>query len=77
MVIGQGMAMVAGGLAFGAILGIAAGRIIAGLLFGVAASDPGVITGSVCVIIAATLAASWIYARQALRVDPQVALTAE
>jgi predicted permease len=77
MVLRQGMAPVVIGLGAGVVVAIWAGRLIESLLFGVGAFDP-VTTGVVALVIVATgLAACYLPARRATRVDPVVALRQE
>jgi putative ABC transport system permease protein len=73
--------VLAGGLqplAAGAALGLAGGALLAhgvsGLLFGVTAADPATFAIAAVVILVAGLAAAWIPARRACRVDPAIAL---
>jgi putative ABC transport system permease protein len=47
------------------------------LLFGLTPTDPATYAGIIAVLSAAALAASWIPARRAARVDPNTALRAE
>jgi ABC-type lipoprotein release transport system permease subunit len=49
-------------------------RLLGGLLYEVRPHDPSVLTGIVIFLLAVTLAASWLPARSASRVDPVVAL---
>ncbi len=77
MVVRQGMTIVLAGIAAG--LGAAFGltRLMASLLFEVRPDDPATF-GAVALLLAATaLAATWIPARKAARVDPLVALRFE
>jgi predicted lysophospholipase L1 biosynthesis ABC-type transport system permease subunit len=68
-----------------ALLGTAAGvigallltRIIRSMLFEVSATDPIVLAGVSLVLVAVALAASYIPARRAARIDPVIALRAE
>ncbi|MNC91414.1 FtsX-like permease family protein [compost metagenome] len=68
------------GLVGGAV-GLAAalllGRAAASLLFGVEFKDPLVIAGAGAALIAVTLAAGFLPARRASRVDPMVALRSD
>ena len=51
-----------------------AGSRISGLLYGVEASDPGLIAGAGMMLAAVSAIAAYIPARRASRVDPMVAL---
>jgi ABC-type antimicrobial peptide transport system permease subunit len=50
---------------------------MASLLFGILPTDPVAFASAVPLLGAAALAAAWIPARRAARVDPMVALRAE
>ncbi|MGH7500712.1 MAG: ABC transporter permease [Longimicrobiales bacterium] len=67
--------------ALGIVLGIAVAmaltRVISGLLFGVAPTDPVTYVAVSGVLAAVALLATWLPARRASRVDPIVALRAE
>jgi putative ABC transport system permease protein len=77
MVVRQGMTLTAIGLVIGAGAALAATRGMAGLLFGVGASDPPTYVALALVLAAVALFACWLPARRAARVDPMVALRAE
>ena len=77
MVVGQGMRLGAIGVALGIAAAIAATRLLESMLFGVSGSDPIALGAAASVLLAAALAASWIPARRAARVDPMVALRQE
>jgi putative ABC transport system permease protein len=74
-----GRALVLGGL--GSLLGLAgalaASRTLRGLLYGVKPSDPAALLGAGLLLFAVTVAASWLPARRATKVDPVVALRSE
>jgi putative ABC transport system permease protein len=77
MVLRQGMAPAAVGLCGGLVASLALGRLLAGMLYGVAAVD-AITIGSVVLTLAAVAAlASFIPARRATRVDPVTALRYE
>jgi predicted permease len=65
------------GLALGAGASLAAARWIEPLLFDVSPRDPAVYAIVATVIVAVAVAASWVPAARAARVDPSVALRAE
>jgi predicted permease len=77
MVIRQGMQLVL----IGAVIGVAAAlgltRFLASFLYGVAALDPAVFIGVPILLAVVALAAIWIPARRASRVDPIQALRCE
>jgi predicted permease len=77
MVLSEGGALLVIGLAAGVTGALVTSRLLRGLLFGVAPHDP-VTLGAVALIIAAVgVAACWLPAARAARVDPAVALRAE
>jgi ABC-type antimicrobial peptide transport system permease subunit len=73
----QGLQLVIVGLAVGLIAAWALTRTMARLLIGISATDP--LTYAMVAILLSTVAvaACWIPARRALRVDPMVALRYE
>ncbi|MGH9743275.1 MAG: ADOP family duplicated permease [Candidatus Acidiferrum sp.] len=77
MILGEGMKMAGIGVAIGIAAALGLTRLMASLLFGVSATDP--LTYSVVAILLAivALAACYIPARRAMRVDPMVALRYE
>jgi predicted permease len=77
MILRQGMSPVIAGLAAGVAASIALGSLIAGLLFGVHAFDPLTFACVAIVVVLVALAACYIPARRAMRVDPMVALRYE
>ncbi|HUO33065.1 MAG TPA: FtsX-like permease family protein, partial [Bryobacteraceae bacterium] len=70
----QGMLLTGMGLAVGLIAAIAATRLLTSMLFEVQASDPLTYVGVAALLAAVSLAASYIPARRAARVDPMTAL---
>ena len=74
LVVSQGMALVALGVGLGILVSLGASRLLSGLLFGVSPTDP-VVFGVVVVLLASVaLAANYVPARRAAKVDPMVAL---
>jgi putative ABC transport system permease protein len=77
LVLLQGMSPVVVGWAAGVMAALAAGGLIRGLLFGVAAQDPLTIAGVTLVVLVTAALACYIPARRAMKVDPMVALRYE
>jgi predicted permease len=77
LVLGEGLLVIAVGLALGLLLAAAATRVIADLLYGVGATDPVTFVGVPLLLGLIALGASYIPARRATRVDPLVALRYE
>jgi len=77
LIVGRGMRVVALGLAIGVAGALLATRLVDRLLFQVGATDPLVFVTVTLSLGAAALAACVVPARQAMRVDPIVALRAE
>jgi ABC-type antimicrobial peptide transport system permease subunit len=77
MVVGHGLVLAVAGTAAGLAAAFALTKVLAGFLFGVAATDAWIYTGISALLVAVALAASYLPARQAMRVDPMVALRYE
>jgi ABC-type antimicrobial peptide transport system permease subunit len=65
------------GLALGLPAAVAVTRLLESRLYGVAPSDPLTLVGSVAILLAVAVLATWIPARRAARVGPMVALRCE
>ena len=76
-VIGQGARLAAIGLVVGVAAAFFSTRVISSQLFGVGARDPVIFAGAAVALLLVAVAASWIPARRASRVDPQIALREE
>jgi putative ABC transport system permease protein len=63
-------ALVAAGLAIGAVVSLWAVRFVSTLLFGVQARDASTLLAAIGVLVAVAAAASWNPARRAARIDP-------
>jgi predicted permease len=74
LVMGESMMLVVGGVAIGLVTAVAAGRLVATLLFGLAATDVRTMVGAVTVMVSVSAIAGYLPARRAARVDPLVAL---
>ena len=75
--VGHGLRVVAAGLAVGMAVALVAGRLLRGLLFGVAAHDPATLVAAVAALLLAATAASSFPARRALSLDPADELRGE
>jgi len=65
------------GLALGAVLAFVASGALRSLLFGVAPHDPTTLVGVAGVLALVGVAACWLPAARAARVDPAIALRSE
>ena len=77
LVLGQGMSLMAIGIAIGLIGAVAAGRALMSLLYNVGAIDAGAVLIAVFSLLAVALIACCVPARRATRVDPIIALRTE
>ena len=77
LVVGQGMRLVAIGLAIGLFGAWMLSRVLSAQLFGVTARDPLTYVTVATLLGAVALTASYLPARRALRVDPMTALRSE
>ena len=77
LVLGQGARMAAIGVAIGCVAALGLTRLMANQLFGVTAHDPLTFTGIAGLLMIVAVAACYVPARRAMRVDPVVALRSE
>jgi putative ABC transport system permease protein len=77
MIVRQALTPVLLGLATGLALAAAVGRTLSTVLFGVSASDPLTLAVVPLMVLAVSLAASWLPALRATRVDPVAAIRSE
>jgi len=77
LVLRQGWRVVATGMVIGLVGSVAVSRLMAGLLFGVNSIDWPTLGGVTIVLVGVALAACYIPARRAVRIEPIVALKYE
>lgn len=77
MILGQTLGLTLAGVGLGLAGAFIVSRFLASLLFGVGVYDPITFLGVAALLVAVALAASYIPARRAMRVDPIVALRYE
>jgi predicted permease len=76
-IIGEGIKLVAIGVAVGVVVAFIVTRWIESQLFGVSSHDPAVFGSVTLLLLGVAGIASWLPSRRASRVDPQIALRAE
>ncbi len=77
LVVRQGMALAGIGVGIGLVTAYFATKVMTSLLFGIGAKDPLTFVAIALVIIGVALAACFVPARRATKVDPMVALRYE
>jgi putative ABC transport system permease protein len=77
MVMREGMLLTATGIAGGILAAAALARLLGSLLFEIKASDPATFVAVAALLAIVSLAACYIPARRAMKVDPIVALRYE
>jgi predicted permease len=76
-VVGEGLRTVAVGVALGMVLALAAGRVVAAMLYGIAPRDPRVLGAVSGTLLVAAALAALVPAWRAARADPLTALRAD
>jgi len=77
LIVRNGMVLVAVGLAAGIVGAVLAARAVETQLFETPKADPMIFGGVATMLLLVSLVASFVPARRAVRVDPQIALRAE
>jgi predicted permease len=77
LVLGESLTLVAAGVTIGVAIALAAGQLVAKLLFGLAPTDIYSTAGAVLLMLMVSMAAGYLPARRASRIDPMTALHAE
>ncbi|MGB7150152.1 MAG: FtsX-like permease family protein, partial [Terriglobales bacterium] len=77
LVVKQGMALVLAGIVAGTVLSLAMTRLMAGMLFGISATDPLTFVGVAMLLGVVAFFANYLPARRGASVDPMVALRYE
>lgn len=77
LVVGEGLRLALVGALTGVVAALLLTRLLASLLFGVSPADPLTFVAIVALLLLVTLAASYIPARRAMKVDPVTALRCE
>ena len=77
MVLRESMIMVGAGVVLGLVAAVAASRLLTAILFGLSPTDVWTMAAAIALMIGVSLAAGYLPARRASRVDPMVALRYE
>jgi ABC-type antimicrobial peptide transport system permease subunit len=77
LVLGRGMALAGAGMAIGLLTALGLSRLVSSLLFQVSPTDPPTYSLTPLALALVALAACYVPARRALRIQPSVALRYE
>jgi putative ABC transport system permease protein len=76
-IVGHGLKLTLIGLAAGAAASLVASRLLTGMVYGVATTDPVTYAAVAVVLLVTALASSYVPARRAMSIDPISALREE
>jgi ABC-type antimicrobial peptide transport system permease subunit len=74
LVLGKMAALLAAGSALGLVLALAAGQVLASIVYEASPRDPFVLVGVFVLMFVLGIFSSWLPARRALRIEPKTAL---
>lgn len=74
LVLGEGTYLIVSGLAVGLAVALATTRLLHGMLFGVSAVDPATFVAIPALLAGVAVAACYLPARRAARIDPWTAI---
>lgn len=77
MILGQGLVFTAIGVVAGLAIAFFASRVVAGFVVGVSPRDPAIFLSVPLILAVVMIAACWLPARRAARIDPTLALRQE
>jgi putative ABC transport system permease protein len=77
LILAQGGRLIVSGIALGIAAGLLITRLMAGLLYGISATDPLTFAAVALLLMAVALLACYVPARRAMGVDPLIALRYE
>jgi putative ABC transport system permease protein len=77
LILGEGLKLVFAGAALGVVFALLATRFISTMIYGVSATDPLIFLSVITLLVVVSLAACYVPARRAMRVEPIVALRYE
>jgi putative ABC transport system permease protein len=77
MILAQSLKVIFSGVTAGVFCALWLSRLIRGLLYGVSPADPLTVGGAIVFLVLVALAASYLPARQASKIDPVTTLRSE
>jgi ABC-type antimicrobial peptide transport system permease subunit len=77
LVVMQGVGPVLAGVFLGVLAALGLSRVVSSFLWGVTPTDPSMLAATGAMLVGVALAASWMPAREAVRLDPVTAINTE